>query len=103
MPVLTSATVAGPNLTIIGTTGAGYTIELFDVTNGGTIVVNVNGGEGPVYLGEIAEGSGADSDAAAGAFTFTLSGTGLVSGDIVTITATNISNTSQFSLSATIP
>lgn len=78
-PTITSITVTGADeVTIIGTSIAGATLEIFDVTGGGT----------PVYLTSLVEGV-SDNDAGAGGFNFVITGLGLVSTDSVRITQTN--------------
>jgi CSLREA domain-containing protein len=100
-PVIYSATVSGGNVTIIGESRPGATVEFFEAD------ADASGyGEGQAFVGSAVEGSGADTNGAIGSvdatarqFTFIFSVGSLISGDPVTATATDSSgNTSEFSL-----
>jgi uncharacterized repeat protein (TIGR01451 family) len=109
-PVITTAAVAGGNLTISGYARPGSTIELF------TSDLDPSGfGEGRTWLATFVEGSGADLDAATGAYSGVINGvdqgsdntnrfrftiptpSGVGVGSFVTATATLAGATSEFS------
>jgi len=109
-PVITTAAIAGGNLTISGYARPGSMIELFasDLDPTGF-------GEGRTYLATFVEGSGADLDAATGGYAGTINGvdqgadntnrfrftiptpSGMGVGSFVTATATIAGATSEFS------
>jgi CSLREA domain-containing protein len=100
-PVIYSASISGGNVTIIGEARPGATVEFFEAA------ADPSGyGEGRTQVGSAVEGSGADSNGAAGTvdatanqFTFTFPVGSLIAGDPVTATATDASNnTSEFAL-----
>ena len=102
-PVIYSVSLSSGNVTLTGEARPGATLEFFEAAADPT-----GYGEGQTFIGSAAEGSGSDSNSAAGTvdatanqFTFTFSAGSLASGDDVTATATDASgNTSEFSLNA---
>lgn len=122
-PILSQTTLTSGNLTIKGCAPAGATVELFkaDVSPGGAASTGANKfgktqdyGEGQTYLASFVEGSASDTDAANCALATDADGnnqtgmkafsvtipqpTGMVSGDMLTTTATVTGvGTSEFS------
>ena len=103
-PVIYSATITGGNVTVIGEARPGATVEFFEADGDGS-----GYGEGQTFIDSKVEGSGDDSNSAAGStdgtanqFTFTFAVGSLIAGDDLTATATDgSSNTSEFALNVT--
>lgn len=101
---ITSVKEVSGTLTITGASSTGAAIEFFDVLNGGAAAADGSGaGEGPRFIISLVEGSGDDGDGAAdGSFTFTVTGSGLSVGDVITATHILSGETSAFATNITI-
>ncbi len=108
-PSLVAVTSSGTDYIVTGTSGNGDTLEFFRVNNAADPAVAADpsgSGEGFLYItpaSALVEGGGNDADPAAGAFSFTIPGSQIAWGDLLSATATDtLGNTSEFSANFTV-